>query len=69
MRIKEYIISKYGVSVINSNIINRINIDHFNGYLIFRLLELIINNILTEKDKIKNDLLPQLMNLTSIDFS
>lgn len=69
MRIKEYIISKYGVSVINTNIINRINIDHLNGYLFFRLLELIINNILTEKDKIKNDLLPQLLNLSSIDFS
>lgn len=73
MQIKEYIISKYGVSIINSNInkiiIDRININHVNGYLFFRFIELIINNILIEKDKINNNLLPQLLNLSSIDFT
>ena len=73
MQIKEYIISKYGVSVINTNInriiTDRININHLNGYLFFRFIELIINNILIEKDKINNDFLPQLLNLSSIDFS
>lgn len=73
MQIKEYIISKYGVSVINSNInriiTDRININHFNGYLFFRFMEFIINNILIEKDKINNDFLPQLLNLSSIDFT
>lgn len=73
MEIKEYIISKYGVSVINSNInriiTDRININHFNGYLFFRFMEFIINNILIKKDKINNDFLPQLLNLSSIDFT
>ena len=67
MQIKEYIISKYGVSVITRNIINRINIDHINGYLFFKLLELIINNF--GNQKYTNDFLSELMNLTSIDFS
>ena len=67
MQIKEYIISKYGVSVITRNIINKINIDHFNGYLFFKLLELIIDNF--PNQKYRNDFLSELMNLTSIDFS